>query len=894
MQTARPLSVKLTPPQPSAGEIVRTEVCDRIFAAGAVRLVLLHAPAGFGKTTTMRQVRERFTAAGVPTAWLTLDRADNDPARFLSALSLALSAVVPGLEPDADAGPDELALRLLDRVAAHPAPFVLFLDDFEALKDAGSAGIVAALIEQLPRGAQLVIGTRGLPELGIGRLRARGRLLEVDPGQLRFSETEVGDLLRRRLRPALSPDDVRRLHRSTEGWAAALGLATLSLEHRDDPAGFIATFSGSDRAVVDYLLEDVLAQQPDEVREFLLQTCVLPELHAPLCDAIRDAGDSAQMLRRLETLHLFLLPLAGQPDQYRYHGMFAEFLRGELARQQPQRVPALHHAAARWFATNQRPVPAIEHALAAGEHDFALQLLDEQAWALLDAGRVRLLARWLDPLLASGALAGHPMLQIVHAWAVLFARGPRSAESLLDRLAACADATPAGAGHRAVLRVLILSLTDRVEEAVAQGLHAQSEVPSSIAFAGPLLRVAMANLALITGRLDDARRYADEARSSPLPGAGGAFNLTLSEATEASIDLAQGRLRKAIAGLRVAIRTPAYDSRRPTNGNALVGIPLAHALYEAGELDQSERLLGVYLPLIRGVGIPDDLITGHLVIARILAARRDEERAEQMLAELEHIGHANGLPRAVATARLERVRRLVVDGRLPQARQELQRCEDTTLWSWIGSLSPRANEVETWEVALARVLIAEGRFAEAAAVLRKQLAQARRLSRSRRALSLRLLLGVALDGQGHRSKGAAAVVDAVEQAAREGHVRVIVDEGPALMRLIRDIRDTRGLGSFPAAGDAGRFVDRLLADDSAARAQGPARDDRSAAVETLTRKELQVLRLAAEGHRNEDLAERLFIAETTIRTHLRNINVKLDTRSRVEAIAAARRLGLLE
>ncbi|HMN79728.1 MAG TPA: LuxR C-terminal-related transcriptional regulator [Burkholderiaceae bacterium] len=879
------------PPQPSAREIARAEVCDRIFAAAAVRLVLLHAPAGFGKTTTMRQVRDRFAAAGVPTAWLTLDRADNDPARFLSALSLALSPVVPGLEPDAGAGPDELALRLLDRVAAHPAPFVLFLDDFEALKDAGSVGIVAELIEQLPRGAQLVAGTRRMPELGVGRLRTRGRLLEVDPAQLRFSEAEVGDLLRQRPGPMLSPQDVRRLHRSTEGWAAALGLATLSLEHRDDPAGFIATFSGSDRAVVDYLLEDVLAHQPEDVREFLLQTCVLSELHAPLCDAIRGASDSAQMLRRLQTLHLFLLPLAGQPDEYRYHGMFAEFLRGELARQQPQRVPALHHAAARWFAQNQRPVPAIEHALAAGENALALQLLDEQAWALLDEGRVRLLARWLDPLLAAGALAGHPMLRIVHAWAVLFARGPRAAEHLLDRLADDENAGAASTRHRAVLRVLILSLTDRIEEAVARGLHAQSEVPASFPFAGPLLRVTMANLALITGRLDDARRYADEARSSPAGGAGGAFNLTLSEATEASIDLAQGRLRKAIAGLRVAIRTRAHDPRRPTNGNALVGIPLAHALYEAGELEQSERLLGVYLPLIRGVGIPDDLITGHLVIARILAARRDEERAEQMLAELEHIGHANGLPRAVATARLERVRRLVVDGRLSQARQELDRCEDAAFWSRIGSLSPRANEVETWEVALARVLIAESRFAEAATVLREQLAQAERLSRSRRALSLRLLLGVALDGQGSRSKGAATVADAVGQAAGEGYVRVIVDEGPALTRLLREIRD---LGGFPETGDVRRFVDRLLAEDSIARTQGPARDDRSGTVETLTRKELKVLRLAAEGHRNEELAERLFIAETTIRTHLRNINVKLDTRSRVEAIAAARRLGLLD
>jgi LuxR family transcriptional regulator, maltose regulon positive regulatory protein len=338
---SRQFALKSTAPQPTGHEIARTELCERIFAAGAARLVLLRAPAGFGKTTAMLQVYEHFRLTGLPVAWLTLDRADNDLARFLAALSTALGRVIPGLDTAADdsGGPDGLAFAMIDRVAAHPAPFALFIDDFEALQNPGAIGIVTELIEQLPRGAQLIIGSRGVPDLGLGRLRTRGRLLDVEPAQLRFSEAEVDAFLRQRRGLSLSTDDVRRLHRSTEGWAAALGLASIALENRDNPGRFIAGFSGSNAAVVAYLVEDVLARQTDDIRNFLLRTSVLSELNAPLCDAVCGRSDSADVLRRLEQAHLFLVPLRSDHSQYRYHGMFAEFLCAKWARKKSSETP---------------------------------------------------------------------------------------------------------------------------------------------------------------------------------------------------------------------------------------------------------------------------------------------------------------------------------------------------------------------------------------------------------------------------------------------------------------------------------------------------------------------------------------------------------------------------
>lgn len=894
------IAPKLRPPQRPAAEIPRVELCERIFAAGAARLVLLRAPAGFGKTTAMLQVREHFLQTGLPTAWLTLDRADNDLVRFLAGLAAALAPLIPGL-PEVEGvdagGPDRLALALIDRVAAHPAPFALFCDDFETVQNPVAVAIMGELIEQLPRGAQVIMGSRGVPELGLGRLRVRGRLLEVEPAHLRFTEAEVDGFLRQQRGLELEPADVRRLHLTTEGWAAALWLASLSLERREQPSRFIAGFSGSNAAVVDYLVEDVLARQSEEVRGFLLRTSLLAELNPSLCDAVCGRNDGAAMLRAIDQAHLFLTPLQGDRSQYRYHGMFAEFLRTELMRQLPHEVPRIHRAAARWFAGERRPVPAIEHALAGGDLAFALPLLTRHAQALLDQGRVRLLSRWLDPLLDTGALDEHPMLQIVHAWAVCFARGPRAAEELLERLEARADPDPAVRAHRMAMRPLFLALTDRTDEALPLAEEVLARLPANVAFVSGFLEVTTANLALIAGRYQEALRWVDAARAHQ-PSHASDFNLALSEAAEAAVNLVQGRLRKAIAGLRLATSAGAMDATRATNGNALAGVPLAHALYEAGQLGQAERLLAIYIPLIRGVCIPDELIIAHVVMARILTERDETERAEQLLLELERIGHRNGLPRVVASARLERVRLLLVQDRLAHARAELDRCGTPALWARVARLSHRANEVESYDVAHARWAIRAGQLAEVMHGLRVELDAAQRAQRERRALTLKLLLAQALYRDGQRNRSMRLLAAAVTAAAREGYVRALLDEGALMVQMIGELRALPELfAGEESSAEASAFLEVLLPHrDPAGHRPGGSSAPAAGSLahgELLTRRELQVLRLAAEGLSNDELAERLFVAETTVRTHLRNINVKLDARNRMEAIAVARRSGLI-
>ena len=900
--SASPLASKLNAPQPTPFEVARTEICEAIFNAGAAKLVLLRAPAGFGKTTVMLQVRRRFDEAGVPTAWLTLDRADNDVGRFLAVLASALDPLVPGLaqaaSATAGAGPDGMAFALIDRVAAHPTPFVLFLDDFEVLQSPAVVGLVNELIDQLPRGVQVAVGSRGVPELSLGRLRARGRLLEVQPKQLRFSVAETDGFLRQRRGLVLAQEDVVRLHRSTDGWAAALWLASVSLEHREQPGRFIAGFSGSNAAVVDYLVEDVLSRQTEDVRGFLLRTSILGDLNAALCNVICARDDSAAMLHGLEKANLFLIPLQVDGGGYRYHAMFAEFLRTQLLRQHPQEIAVLHRAASHWFLDQGRPVPAIEHALAAQDLPLAMELLGAHAQGLLDQGRVRLLSRWLDPLLERGQLDAHPMLQVVHAWAVCFARGPRAAATLLDRLEARADPSIQVLAHRNAMRPLFMVLTDRTDEAMPLATALLDGLPQSVAFVRGFLQVVLANLAMIAGRYHEALRFADAVRSHG-PEHSSSFNFTLSDAVEGAVDLTQGRLRKAIPRLRLAVSAGTVDASRATNGNAMAGVLLAEALYEADQCAQAERLLAVYIPLIRRVGIPDQLIIAHVVMARIAYGRGDGERAQQLLTELEHIGHRDSLPRVLASARLERVRLLVVEDRLARARAELDRCGDKLLWARVSQLSLRANEVETHELAVARWSVQSGHAHEVLHSLRSELDVAERAQRERRALTLRLLLAQALYRDEQRNKAMRVLAKAVRFAAAEGYVRAFLDEGRLLLAMLRELRAVSTVLLEEGGDAATSFVDQLLrnaAPDGAQPASDtPVRQPASAAgaSELLTRKEVQVLGLVAEGLSNDQMAERLFVAETTVRTHLRNINVKLDVRNRMEAIAVARRRGVL-
>lgn len=873
---------KLNPPAPTAGQVVRRGLCDLI-CGGVGQLVLVRAPAGFGKSTAMMQSRAQLEAAGVATAWLTLDSADNDVSRFLSCLGEAVRRL--GMTTD----PCQTHYDAVQAWATFDEPFALFLDDFETVHEPSVLSLVREILEHLPRRGHLVIGSRTLPALGLGRLRVRGQLMEVDAERLRFNVDDAMAFFDLRRPNVLSADMLNRLHHKTEGWIAALSLASMALGRDVDQAQFIERFSGSDRSVADYLAEDVLAHQPQEVRNFLLRTSILRQLDASVCSALLPRVDCQRMLEQLDAAHLLITPVLSEQRAWRYHSLFAEYLRKELERELPDEVMRLHLAASGWYESQGRPVPAIDHAVEGGDYPYALELLDIHAEPFLLQGRMRLLSRWFAAIPAH-LLQQRPRLEVIAVWAASFTGGPVKAMDLLNQALARHENDALVQANAACMRPMLLAMQDRSEEALAVGRESLKRLPTGHRFADSTLLNAMAQIVTVVGDPREAQQLLDAARREQ---GNSTFSRMYTESIEGLHDLMQGRLRQATARFRLAVDATHAVNYQHTHGNAWAGVFYACTVYEANQLTQTEHLINVYLPLARDVGLPDHMILSHAMRSRIAFQRGDVDAASFALTELEYLGHQRKLPRVVAGAKLERARLLLLQGNGPAARDELMRADDPTLWGRVQHQFLFAHDIEYMALARLRWEIAFGDAGAALAPLEREIQSAAALSRNRRVLSLQVLRGLALQRTGDVPAAVVQIGQVLQTACREGFMRLLLDEGPAAGSLVQ---------RYLALHESGPARDPILVDylQRLLQAFGPLPTDAEAAAEAaqgaldpLTRKEIRVLQLLVEGYSNSAMAEKLFISDSTVRTHLRNINMKLGAHSRTQAVAIARKLGVI-
>ncbi|GJG96696.1 helix-turn-helix transcriptional regulator [Cupriavidus pauculus] len=926
-QPMRTAPAKFSVPQPVRTHMPRERLAAPVVAADGIRLVSVHAPAGFGKTGAMLDILSACMHEGVRTAWIQLGPADNDLSIFLSALDVAvdmLGDVDRQTEPSSDTRPGPLmADTLVERLTQFAAPFAIFLDDLESLHNPATLEFMRQLIAQLPAHGRFVIGSRGVPDLGLGRLRAHGRLLEVTAEQLRFTPEETAAYLARcapgERVATLSASDLRRLHRRTEGWVVAIWLAVLAMRRRDDVSGFIDSFSGSDVAVSDYLAEDVLSRQPPDVYEFLLKTALLNPFSASLCNAVTERDDGAAMIERLAHENLFLVSIDAAGQWYRYHSLFADFLKARLAqRYRPDEVARMHRLAGAWFAAQARPVPATEHALKAGDVDTALGLLRQHADVLLWQGRVRLLARWFD-VLPAGSLANDPRLRLVHAWALTFLHRSDMALALLEGMREAGERDAEIAAHMLALHAFILALTDKLDRAHAAWQACARQLSSAHGFPYGVQLNSLASCHIYLGHFDEARSMLDASRHANAE-IGGSANIRIAQCLEGSIDLTQGRLRQALVRYRGA-HDPHGSDRQPrelrVDGQEIAGAFLAEALYEAGRLREAQRLLSAYQPLIREAAYIDPIIVTFVLLCRMSLADGCEDDAMLWLHDCEQMGYRTGLLRMVASARLERGRIALLRGDREGARAELAAASALDAWSFGPAYAPHANDLETIALLEWRLAIATGNdtahiVTHTVTPLRAALAEAEAATRGRRALKLRILLALALRATGDDEGALHAIGTAIDTAASEGFVSTFVDEGDGIAALLRGLQTRTDL----ATSDASRALIREVLQQmpchhdavtsaeayrltqspqaSAAESIAPADIEVDAAhPDGLTGRELNVLGLLAEGLSNKIMAQRLFVSETTIKTHLRNINSKLDATSRTHAVAVARKRGLI-
>lgn len=858
----------------------RSKVCDAVCDSLA-RLLLLHAPAGFGKTTAMLQCQDRFQAEGVATVWLTLDSADNDVSRFLSNLEAALRRL--GIEPIRPGSPHDLVRA----IAGCDVPFAIFLDDFESVHEPVVVGLVQEILEHLPRDGRLVIGSRSVPAFGLGRMRVRGQVEEVSVDALRFDLAETSDFLRLRGYGKMSSEFVAALHAKTEGWGAALWLASVALHRSDNALVFLERFSGSDRAVALYLAEDVLAHQSAEIQSFLLHTSILRQLNLSLCQALCPALDCRRLLVQLENDNLFLMPMASVAGHWRYHSLFADFLRQRLREEHPEVLVRLHHAASAWYEDSGRPVPAIDHALEGQDWPRALALLEQHAEALLEQGRMRLLARWSDAIPAA-VLRQHSHPQIAGIWATNFTRGPWEATRQLEASACARSDDPRVQWHLAAMRPQLLAMQDRYQEAYIAGMASLQAVPTGASFARSVLCNSMANIFCVLGNAREAQRLLDGARAA---GGEDTFNRMYSESMEGMLDLLAGRLRHAKARFRMAVDATHTANFNQSHGNAWAGVLYACVAYEANQLERAEHLLNVYLPMIREVGLPDHMILSHVMRVRIAHLTGDVDLALTTLAELEQLGYQRKLSRVVVGARLERALLLQRQGNGPAAWEELQRADMPDIWERERQQRLLAHDLDYLRLAQLRWQLRFGDAGATVSPLTQELASARLTGRNRRVLKLQLLRALALQATGHVDSAMADLAQVLQVASQEGFVRLLLDEGVAAAGLVQQFARTRAQAA-PQDPILADYLDRLLQAFGPLVPAAPEPAEKPLA-EALTTKEIAVLRLLAEGYSNGAMVEKLGISDSTVRTHLRNINAKLGAASRTHAVALARRHGAI-
>ncbi len=903
------LATKLHVPRPQPGYVPRPRLVQALSQGLARGRVLICAPAGFGKTSLLA---DWAGGGGRPVAWLGLDAGDNDPARFWRYVVAALDRAQPGiaerlgplLGPPAPRSFEGLVTALINELAAQPGrdEVLLVLDDYH-LVDAGPVHeSVAFLLENLPPGLLLVVSGRTDPPLPLARLRARGQLAELRAAELRFTTEEAAALLGAAAGPVLPDAAVVALTSRTEGWAAGLQLAALSLRGRTDPAGFVAAFSGSHRFVLDYLADEVLDGQPGPVRAFLLETSVLERLSGELCDAVTGRSGSQAMLQHIERAGLFLVPLDEVRGWWRYHHLFAGLLRARLEQEQPGRVQELHRAAAAWSDEHDLGDDAVRHALAAGDAAWAAQLVERYVDTLLRRSEGVTLRRWLSTLPVEVQRA-RPRLCLAQGFNAVVSGQVEAIEPLLDDAERAFAATgsqppepPVGPARGvlanvpagiAFLRAELARLRGDAARAVDWDQQARAQLGESDFYLRTLVRANLAAADWLRGQLGQAERSLAEALAERRA-AGEGYLATRVCHDLGQVQRAQGNLDAALATYRQALDIAGEVSSQPPHlGIAHVG--LAEVLYERDELAAALDHATRGVTLCRQLAFTPPLAAGLAILARI---RHAHGEAADALAAMGEAGQAGLSPLVVALfspVPSQRARLLLAQGDVTAASQ----------WAKAAGLSPEDEPDYPQEPAyllLARLLLAQDRPGPALTLLQRLLATASSQGRIGNVIEIQALRALALAARGDHAGALGALAEAVTLACPRGYIRVFADEGAAMRALLTRLSAARKDQRASARGIDPDCLAGLLRACGQAGVAPPSRRAATALPgmpEPLTDREAEVLQLLAAGRSNQRIAHELVVALDTVKKHVTHVLGKLGAANRTEAVARARQLGLI-
>ena len=871
----RLLETKFHTPLWRSDGVIRPRLLDELQAGlkEQRKLTLVSAPAGYGKTTLITSWLHSITES-TRHIWLSLEKSDNDPARFLSYWASAWNRIVnfelqnilellasPQLPPF-----QGILDEVINALASLEEPAILVLDDYHIITDPLIHEVLEYFLEHQPHLAHLVLITRSDPPLPLPRLRARGQMVEIRASDLRFTEEEASHFFNQSMQLMLQKEDVHSLEIRTEGWAVGLQLAALALKNLPDAQNFVESFSGSNRYVLDYLAEEVIRQQKDEVREFLIQTSILERFNAQSCEAITGYPNSGGLLSELEQSNLFLIPLDDERAWYRYHHLFADFLRTELSKTETQK---LYQKAALWHENNELIPEAVQYATASGDIEFLADLVDrglkkDTVWS---GGNLSMYAAWLDAL-PPQAFDNRPTLNL-NASHILYLLGRFDlSEKQIEQAEKTLDSLPSSPEKDQMLawallyRGAIAAVRGDTQQAIEQITSAQERLPQEyhLQHARGYFNLGMAYE--ISGQSAIAGDY--YLKSSEEAQSGGLIYFAIHAlCAAAQVQISQGELKQAEQACKKAIQI-AGNRRLPPLG--LVESILGRIALERNDLDTAEEFLQNGIALSRLSGFKDDLVNGLVYLARLYAYQGHVPDAFDAAQEVNSIMHGFGVERMSLLAAAH------------YANVQVYTDQERAAAQWAMEYQAARAELshEFADLTLVRILLEMGDRENVPSILDALLEQGQAKGDVRTCIEAMILMALF-----HRAeKDITASVDWLSQAlslaAPKGFIRVFLDEGEALLDLLPKARQA-----------APELVDAILGNLQAESGKSPL----DLLTEPLSEQEQRVLGLIVEGKTNREIADDLVISVGTAKWHVHNILQKLGVSNRSQAIARARELG---
>jgi LuxR family maltose regulon positive regulatory protein len=886
------LTTKLYIPPPRPDAVSRPRLIERLSESlqpnqGSRRkLILISAPAGFGKTTL---VSEWLAGCQRPVAWLSLDEGDNDPTRFLTYLVAGLQTIaaelgngVLGVLQAPQPPPIEsILITLLNEITTVPDNFVLVLDDYHVIDAKPVDEALTFVLEHLPPQMHLVIATREDPHLPLARLRVRGQLTELRAADLRFTPAEAAEFLNRVMGLNLSAEDIAALEARTEGWIAGLQMAAISMQGLPDASSFIQSFTGSHRFVLDYLLEEVLQRQPVEVQTFLLRTSILERLCGPLCDAVLYSPSASgqetagqETLEYLERANLFIVPLDNERHWYRYHHLFAELLQQRLHQSASSGneegcVAEYHIRASQWYEDHHLEIEAFQHAAAANDIERAERIIEGKGIPLHFRGAVAAILDWLASL-PKTVLDARPSLEVRYASLLLVTGQTTGVEDKLQAAEAALqgaepdDQTRDLIGQIAAARATLALTRYQPEAMITQARRALEYLhPDNL-----LSRIRAIWTLGFAYQVQGDRAAARQAFTEAIAISQASGNTRFTIVATISLGVIQefeNHLDQAVETFRSGLQL-AGDHQQPFENEAHLG--LARIFYEWNNLEASEQHGQQALRLARQFdSVIDRYVICEVFLARLKLALGDVAGAAAMLAETGQSVRQNNFVHRLPEVAAAQVLVLLRQGDLAAAAQ--------------------LGKTHELPISQARVFLAQGDPSAALALLSPLRRQAEAKNWQDERLKVMVLQAVALHAHGEKEKAIQLLGEALALAEPGGFIRIFVDEGAPMAQLLLE---AASLGVMPD------YTSKLLAAFDAEAQKSQSKSGLSPAqalVETLSQRELEVLQLIAQGLSNHEICERLFLALDTVKGHNRRIFEKLQVKRRTEAIVRARELGLL-